>query len=223
MEEFQKYLNEELIKKINSNLANLVNYGEEKTPLYFVDDIMKILNIKSTRYKINLLIDNKDKFTKSITIDNIVKTRTVITKNGVSKIIHSTRKPPHDIICKFFESSDNIFEVDSNNIYIKRLKHISAIHTITILHKIYIGEQTLILDVVFPKYGIIILFNKTENLFNEDNTIFAQAQNMIFNSKLVDDSNKSIKWIQFKSYDTNKMYQFDELLKDIISYICVMK
>lgn len=228
----------EVDKRVGNKLLELKSYenkGEE--PLYLTDDIMLLLGLKSIWTKVNQLIDNQDKFNRTIKINDVTKYRTLITKKGVRRIISSMRTKPHELICKFFDYkefnqieipdgsdltkfhddwiSSNSFEAGPNNIYIRRLKNIFASQKIETFLKVDISHNcSATLDVFFPKFGIVILFNKKANLFDSNNALpYLAAQQEILKKNIY---LTNLTWIQFKDYDTNQTSQFDELLKDIV-------
>jgi hypothetical protein len=230
LNEFKTYLENEVIRKINDKITSINNYammGEQ--PLYLVDDITEILNVRSIWHKIANLIDASEKVNRTIRVNDVSRFRTLITKKGVCKIIASMRKKPHDLICKFFNYSENppantpspletpvedySFDVGPNNFYIKRLKHIfSAFKFETFYH-----INNITLDVFFPNHGIIVLFNKKINIFSSENVpVYLAAQNEILKKYI---KLKEIRWIQFTAYDSRSVTQFDELIKDLIGLL----
>jgi hypothetical protein len=218
LKDFNAYLAEEVNKRISAKLESLKNFASEnEEPLYLSDDIMDLLGLKSIWSKLSNLVENQEKFTRSISINGNMRNRTVVNKKAVSKIISTMRKPPHKFICEYFsnqfndESNKQSHEVQVNNIYIKRLQHIFQSQDVKIFYKIH----TIQLDVFLPKSGIIILFSKKDKIFDETSTpLYAAAQQEILKMHT---NLKTIRWIQFTSFDSNNSTQFDELLKDIIS------
>jgi hypothetical protein len=231
---FSAYLAEEVTKRMNAKLTELKAYSisvnnETISPVYLVDDVMDLLGIKSIWNKINNLIEDQEKFNRTLSINGTSRIRTLISKKAVGKIIASMRKQPHRIICDFFEyaavpaaplvtppaAANAIFDVNPNNIYIKRLCHIFQSTAIETFVKINVMNGVQIsLDVFLPKSGIVILFSKKSNIFDAENApLYIVAQQIILKNhpKL-----KTVQWIQFASYDSNNSTQFDELLKDII-------
>lgn len=236
MNELQAYLASEVTKRISEKIENLKNYAEaDSDELYLVDDLTSLLNIKSIGIKVNNLIENQEKFSKVIIKDEVMRKRILINKIGACKIIASMRKKPHELICNYFnyqaliipdeKNTDlitkardewvksNSFEVNTNNIYIRRLKHIFVNHQIETFYTI----NNITLDIFFPKYGIVILFNKKTNLFDEESvaTYIEVQKNIIEKYPHITE----LKWIQFTSYDKSSRRKFDELLKDIINII----
>jgi hypothetical protein len=242
MQDLQTYLSEEVQKRTNLKLSELKSYemkGEQA--LYLVEDIMILLGIKAIWPKISNLINDQEKFNRTIKIDNVARNRTLITKKGVCKIISSMRSKPHEIICQHFGYQplhdvtelpietdyvklhdewmhENSFEAGPNNTYIKRLRNIFASQKIETFFKVSLSSDChVVLDVFFPKYGIVVLFNKKKNIFDSSNAgLYLAAQQELLKKYV---QLKDIFWVQFTSYDTSNTTQFDELLKDIIKYM----
>lgn len=236
-------LNEEVQKRTSIKLNELKSYeikGEQ--PLYLVEDIMLLLGMKAIWHKISNLVNDQEKFNRAIKInDGQARNRTLITKRGVCKIIASMRSKPHQLICDYFgyqplddivskmpseidtvKTRDewllaNSFEAGPNNIYIKRLRSIFASQKIETFYKVDLSS--VVLDVFFPRYGIVVMFNKKTNIFDPVNApIYLIAQQEILKKFI---HLKNITWIQFTSYDTKNDTQFDELLKDLIALMTV--
>lgn len=231
--EFKSYLETEILNKCQEKINSLRDYGSTislNNSMYLVDDIMNLLGVKSIWHKINNLIEEQDKVNRTISVNGVSRLRTLITKKGTCKIIASMRKKPHDIICKFFgyiesnnavidtiDTSDNYnFEAGPNNFYIKRLKHIFSSQRMETFFKINIGpSQHVILDVFFPDKGIVILFNKKPHIFAVENVFcYIAAQSEILKKYI---RLNELKWIQFTTYDSKSVTQFDELLKDLFN------
>ncbi len=240
MTELKAFLNEEVEKLTNNKIKGLKSYGltDDKEPMYLVEDVMTLLGIKAIWHKISNLISDQEKFSRTITIDGHSRSRTLIIKKGVCKIIASMRTKPHRLICEYFgfksldEVVSSIPEIDSakvredwiqahsfepgpNNIYIKRLQSIFENQHILIFKKVeYEQNKNVIIDVFFPKYGIAILFSKKKSVLDDP---AYQAAERYLSQRLI--HIKSIAWLQFASYDTNNITQFDELLKNIVNEI----
>jgi len=235
LKDFSAYLAEEVNKRMMNKLTELKTYsvmgnlGETISPLYLVDDIMDLLGIKSIWNKMTNLVEDQEKFNRTISINGNSRLRTLVSKKAVCKIIASMRKKPHRVICEHFEfvpvnitpltsvtePNEYSFDVHANNVYIKRLKHIFQSQLIETFVKINVMNGVQItLDVFLPISGIVVLFSKKPNIFDATNApLYLVAQQEILKRypKL-----KTVQWIQFTSYDSNNSTQFDELLKDII-------
>ena len=246
MSNLKDFLNEEVQKRTSTKLAELKSYemkGEQS--LYLVEDIMLLLGIKAIWHKISNLINDQEKFNRTIKVDGVARNRTLITKRGVCKIIASMRSKPHELICNYFNYQPlddlisrtpteidpikardewvtaNSFEAGPSNVYIKRLVSIFASQKIETFYKVDLSYGNnnchVVLDVFFPKYGIVVVFNKKTNIFDPVNApLYLAAQQEIL-KKFIHLNN--VTWIQFKTYDTNNITQFDELLKDLIALI----
>lgn len=236
MTELKNFLNEEVEKRMICKLEELKSYAEtdNKDLLYLVEDIMLLLGIKAIWHKISNLVSDQEKFNRTVFVNGSSRSRTLITKKGVCKIIASMRTKPHDLICEHFGYQSlnddvpikvrdewlqaNSFEPGPNNIYIKRLQNIFSMQQVIIFLKVEIApNQIVIIDVFFPRYGIVLLFNKKSNIFDSDNTVPYLAAEQKLLKKYV--YLKSMTWIQFTAYDTNNTSKFDELLKDLIMHM----
>jgi len=233
-------LNEEVQKRTSAKLNELKSYEmKDEQPLYLVEDIMLLLGIKAIWHKISNLVNDQEKFNRTIkTYNGSARHRTLITKKGVCKIITSMRSKPHQLICDYFgyqalddfmskeiKTRDdwlqaNSFEAGPNNVYIKRLRNIFASQNIETFFKVdLLFGTSVVLDVFFPKYGIVVMFNKKTNIFDTTNApLYLTAQQELLKKFI---HLKNITWIQFTSYDTNNTTQFDELLKDLIALMTI--
>jgi hypothetical protein len=247
MQDLQIHLANEVEKRAILKLSELKSYEvKDESPLYLVEDIMLLLGIKAIWHKISNLVNDQEKFNRTIKIDGHARHRTLITKRGVCKIIASMRTKPHEKICEFFgyqslndivsrlpteidpiKTRDdwmqaNSFEPGPNNIYIKRLRNIFVSQKIETFYKVALSHEChVILDAFFPKYGIVVLFNKKDNIFGETNTPLYMSVQQELLKKFI--HLKNIIWIQFVTYDTNNSTQFDALLKDLITFMTANK
>lgn len=217
---FKTYLETEVARKINEKIAALHNYGAlNEVEWYLTDDIMCLLCIKSIWHKLNNLIEEQEKTNRTVSVNNVSRYRTLITKKAVCKIIASMRRKPHDLICKFFECASeslpvpivNNYEVGPSNIYIKRLLHIFSSQKIETFYKVDITSKIIVLDIFFSTHGIAVLFNKTHNIFAEENIAPYIAARSEVLKKFI--HLKDLKVIQFTAYDSKSFTQFDELIK----------
>lgn len=217
MEEFKNYLQNEVNNRLQSKLTSLCNYNTDDNPLYLLDDIEGLLNVSSLKHKLPDLLNNLEKMNSVLTVNEVTRMRTLLTKSGVRKIIQSMRKKPAQIILDFFEYKMTTIDVSPSNTYIKRLLYIFSSYKPEAFRQVKIADSVITLDVFFPEQGIIVLFNKKNNLFAQENfTEYYAAQTELLK---VYKNYTQLRWIQFTGYDSKSITQFDELIKDLITIL----
>jgi hypothetical protein len=211
VENAKKHIDSLISKSISAKLEALKTYNEaDEKKLYLVEDITNLLGCKTLWHKIPNLQDGIEKITKTLDIGNNIRSRTLLTDNGICKIIASMRKKPHELILSHFKYKIEEHIPDYSNIYISRINNI---FDETETKKLYFEDGSVNVLIII-KFNIIIIFT-TEII-----TLYSPKSELIKKSIIEYYPNmKKINILQFDGYTSDSEMQFDRLLKAIIGVI----